>query len=1281
MNHFIDWSELSLQLVLTFGHFLWQACVIGVLLELALKLEAFRKSYRRQIKRTAICQDSRTEGASGTDHVKSAAENYTLACAAFFILPVCMLVTFNLIHQSRVAVLVAVGETMEAIETPMADRSEPASQPLATSGALVPKIGPLELLDPDAAIPVAPFIKVSQPVTAEPTPPATWLEQLQPFAPSLLIGYLIGAGALLARFGISLLGSVKLRINVKTISDSQMLNVVAEQSKQLGLRKEPLVAMCQKVAVPVVVGILKPMILLPPGLVTGLSMNQLAAILSHEMAHIRRYDLLVNLLQRIVEALLFFHPVTWWISRRVSIERENCCDDLATRSTGSLSYVDAMLKMAEVCLGSDPKQKAALASLAASGSGSTQLARRIRRLIGAEQTTRVTWSKRAVGATMALMLLLSVSLATWAQQSGIVPLNRGTAGTNETEDRARSSSVVRVSGLEDQVDDAGTILNDVTNDESYELSFVPVDAHSGIPIRNAVILYKESELFWRPLQLYRDGHSTMEVSVTRRLNQAHVLVLAEGYNQIQLKLDTGLEPGNPVVKRVKMKAAPPVEFVLTDSNGIPAAHAKIELMRNGDLRKALAFRRHGFPSGFLNIRVQSDKTGVVRFARPAFSQWTTYRFTHKAGYVDIPGRNLPRSASRRKISLTPFCGFNGRYQPRIRQEEILEVYRLESNRLAVVGNSRQTISVAKDGTFKLTERLAGWHSFVHRIRYTDVNGRSGTRAIATYGPFRVSRGQILDLNLGDSRRSVIGQLQLPADVDSQSVAVSVVGKGIVSPRYPQAPQGLAAGDKTSWWEAYWKTNGGQQFRDSRQRRRTVPIAPDGRFHFPSLPSGQYSLRVTVEPKPTAASGRSGFRVVATDVKDVVVAEGLASDVIDIGKIMFSSTSHSKRNVQRNSDRMPTAETLFNDGKQTTGSKANTNSGQNQSDALVVPVTDATGGRSSDATNAGTDAPTLRVLVTDDDTGNPVKEFRIIVGIPVHPEMIKKSFRRQYGDDSVINWQSHMVRDSSNGTFDWPLARMYRTFALRIEAAGYRPERRRWLKKSDGQQSVEFRLQKDIPTTGLVVQPDGTPAAGAEIGIMLHSRNLKQNGTSFGFGQPLPKNVSRWGPGVVVKANEFGQFQLPTETDPTAVVVAIHDAGTFQIPFAEFQKRKRLALKQWGRIEGTVLVGKNSAADEKVTVYSSQGRMGSPFPREHTYYYEIQSGADGKFVVEKFPPGQGEVTLPEYIQTPKRFGEYPSTAVSTEQSIKRFTTKSGETTTVTIGGEGLPAKAVGESAAP
>ncbi|MEN6533433.1 MAG: GWxTD domain-containing protein [Bryobacteraceae bacterium] len=85
---------------------------------------------------------------------------------------------------------------------------------------------------------------------------------------------------------------------------------------------------------PVVLGHFRPVILMPVGLLAGLPVAQVEAILLHELAHIRRYDYLVNLLQRSVEGLLFYHPAIWWITRVIRTERENCCDDVAVAMSG-----------------------------------------------------------------------------------------------------------------------------------------------------------------------------------------------------------------------------------------------------------------------------------------------------------------------------------------------------------------------------------------------------------------------------------------------------------------------------------------------------------------------------------------------------------------------------------------------------------------------------------------------------------------------------------------------------------------------------------------------------------------------------------------------------------------------------------------------------------------------------------------------------------------------------------------------------------------------------------
>ena len=87
---------------------------------------------------------------------------------------------------------------------------------------------------------------------------------------------------------------------------------------------------------PSVIGWLRPVILAPVGVLSGLAPEQVEALLAHELAHIRRHDYLVNVLQGIAESLLFYHPAVWWISNQIRAEREHCCDDLAVAASGDV---------------------------------------------------------------------------------------------------------------------------------------------------------------------------------------------------------------------------------------------------------------------------------------------------------------------------------------------------------------------------------------------------------------------------------------------------------------------------------------------------------------------------------------------------------------------------------------------------------------------------------------------------------------------------------------------------------------------------------------------------------------------------------------------------------------------------------------------------------------------------------------------------------------------------------------------------------------------------------
>ncbi len=118
------------------------------------------------------------------------------------------------------------------------------------------------------------------------------------------------------------------------------------------------------------------MILLPVSLVANLPATQLEAILAHELTHVRRHDFAVNLLQTLFETLFFFHPAVWWLSHRIRVEREHCCDDLVVALFNNrVEYGRALLAIEE-----QRGQKTVLALRVNDGS----LLARVRRIAGVD---------------------------------------------------------------------------------------------------------------------------------------------------------------------------------------------------------------------------------------------------------------------------------------------------------------------------------------------------------------------------------------------------------------------------------------------------------------------------------------------------------------------------------------------------------------------------------------------------------------------------------------------------------------------------------------------------------------------------------------------------------------------------------------------------------------------------------------------------------------------------------------------------------------------------------
>jgi beta-lactamase regulating signal transducer with metallopeptidase domain len=400
-------SDFSIRLTQALLHFLWQAAAIGLL---AVVLNhCLRKSSSRL--------------------------RYGVNVAALLLMLACLPVTFAVVSPPPQSQLT---RTEPNRPTPAVRRSGVGTTP---SGQIV-----TQRRDGNEESAIAPVPATAKPasggfesvavqtsdasVGSTDATEVTLSSRMTIAAPYTATLYLLGVAAMLFRVLIALRGGHRLRCDSLPIEEQSLLAAVAAQAQRIGLKTVPDVAWCARVSVPVVVGILRPMVLLPASLTTGLSPQQLQALLTHELAHIRRYDLFVNLLQRLAESLLFFHPAVWYVSRRLSDERENCCDDLVLASgCQRIEYADALVHMAELCFAGKARKAAALA---ASGDRPSQFKRRVLRVLGVSTGSQVRLNRAALfsmAVVPAALLFAMAVLPGWAESPTAVATQSGPQGS------------------------------------------------------------------------------------------------------------------------------------------------------------------------------------------------------------------------------------------------------------------------------------------------------------------------------------------------------------------------------------------------------------------------------------------------------------------------------------------------------------------------------------------------------------------------------------------------------------------------------------------------------------------------------------------------------------------------------------------------------------------------------------------------------------------------------------------------------------------------------------
>jgi predicted nucleic acid-binding Zn-ribbon protein/Zn-dependent protease with chaperone function len=166
---------------------------------------------------------------------------------------------------------------------------------------------------------------------ARPTP---WHSTLQGQLPSIVALWSLGAGLLALRMALGMMWVGRIGRSRTSASHPRWQRRLDRLAEKMDIVCSVRLRVTSDLASPVVAGCLKPVVLVPAALIANMPLDLLEALLAHELAHIRRHDYLVNLIQSAIESLLFYHPVVWWLSKQIRIEREQIADDLAARAVG-----------------------------------------------------------------------------------------------------------------------------------------------------------------------------------------------------------------------------------------------------------------------------------------------------------------------------------------------------------------------------------------------------------------------------------------------------------------------------------------------------------------------------------------------------------------------------------------------------------------------------------------------------------------------------------------------------------------------------------------------------------------------------------------------------------------------------------------------------------------------------------------------------------------------------------------------------------------------------------
>ena len=473
-----------------------------------------------------------------------------------------------------------------------------------TAGDVRASITPLALTPPDGAGDFAfgPAIRPLSPdALRDDRDEDAWRTRLDAWAPVVVPLWLAGVVLLSLRLIAGWFAVERLRHAPSQAIPARVIATLARLTAHLDIRRPVRVVASAMVQVPTVIGWLRPVVLLPVSALAGLAPAQLDAILAHELAHIRRHDYAINALQSIADVLLFYHPACWWLSSRIRIEREHCCDDVAVSSSGDrLTYARALADLEAL------RVETRLALAATDG----PLLQRVRRLV-----TPPIPSRPPLGLAMAAPAVLAVVLGITVVQ--VVAKTAGDAAGAQSAAPSPARIVPgNLGGLQGQVTDGrtGAPIGGTTVE-------VVGPAQSAYPRTDADGRYEAVDL--------EPGAYTVSVS-------ERGYVLGHYGDDTATAMDNGarvdVRPGRVTAGiDIRLAEAASISGRILDDQGRPIPRVEVELMRDGTAATAGRPRAIGFAQS------GADGSYRIRDVRPGDYVVRAYEGS------DVPSLELGRA--------------------------------------------------------------------------------------------------------------------------------------------------------------------------------------------------------------------------------------------------------------------------------------------------------------------------------------------------------------------------------------------------------------------------------------------------------------------------------------------------------------------------------------------------------------------------------------------------------------------------------------------------------------